>query len=222
MNFLKVFTNKGEQKITIPQRWEDLTVNQYQRINTEWDGIDILSLFSIFSGIEKKKLSGIIDPDLELRLFEAIKFIYETKPKFSDAKLPKEVTIGKQTVTIPKSVGGLSIGQSIHVRMRLDGCKTYDEALSFVTAMYLQPFIDDTDFDYHRALEVETMILQMPIEVVHPIGFFLLKPIMKHGNRIGKGASLMSRIWSGLSTTSENLMLKLRNLKGLMTKSTEA
>ncbi len=209
-----VVTNKGRKEITVADCWlpddksdppkiKPCQTWQFIKMASEWDGSDLVQLFSILSGMEYKALRDTHDYVLEEQLLNATKFVYEEPMAFKEAKVPHWITINSRQVRIPAHIGGLSIGQSIHVRQALDKVKTWEELLAFVVAIYIQPIYDEADFDYHRAMELEQDILKLPITETYPLGFFLLKPLMKYGQSTMTRLSLLILRLQNLSTKRE-------------------
>lgn len=234
-----VTTNKGRKEIQVTDCWvpndkldppkiKPCQTWQFIKMASEWDGSDLVQLFSILSGMEYKALRDTHDYVLEEQLLNATKFVYEEPMAFKDAKVPHWITINSRQVRIPAHIGGLSIGQSIHVRQALDKVKTWEELIAFVVAIYIQPIYDgeeyketinkavgmgfektqvtrmiNADFDYHRAMELEQDILKMPITETYPLAFFLLRPIMKYGQNTLTRLNLLILRLQNLSTKRE-------------------
>jgi hypothetical protein len=177
-----VQSNKGQREIILPTSWATCPTEKYIQMATEWDAADMVKLFSILSGIEYKTLSETKDANLEQQLIIATRFVYEETQRFKDAPVPESLTIQGKTVKIPKEVGGLSIGQSIHVRREMEKAKYIEELIAFATAIYLQPLVHGEDFDFVKAMELLPAINKMPITEIYPVGFFLLLPLTKHGS----------------------------------------
>lgn len=193
-------TTKGKFKAVIPESWDETSVEQFQRIIKEWDGADVVKLFSILSGIEVNDIATSKDGRLETTLYQCIRFVYAP---FNLEALPipetlwlrpiwlKDQPLLVDHVVIPKKIGRLTIGQAIQARKLLEEAKDLREGISMVTAIYLQPLIDKSSFDMLRAIELEQVILKMPITKVFPIGFFFLKTLSGYGT---KHESVWSRI----------------------------
>jgi len=180
-----VTTNKGRKEITPATSWATTTTEQFQKMAIDWDGEDLVKLFSIISGMEYKALANTHDFALEEQLLSATKFVYNEPMNFKDDQIPTHIDLNGKQVRIPKSVGDLSIGQNIHVRQAIEKAKCPEELISFVTAIYLQTLYDETqDFDYHRAMELEQDILKLPITQTYPIGIFFLKKLTGYGGNI--------------------------------------
>jgi len=122
MNFLSWFahTNKGIKEVNVPVSWSGVTLKQYARLVTEWDGTDLVQLFSILSGLSVKALNETVDPELYDSLEISTRFIYEPDPVFKKAEKPKKITVSGRTLDVPANLNGLTIGQSIMVRQAID------------------------------------------------------------------------------------------------------
>jgi hypothetical protein len=212
----------NREKVRCPAGWHEVTVDMAQKI-AQWSG-DKIELFNILTGTNYAKIKA--DTSLGSQFFDAINFAYFPSP-VANSELPKVLRIDAgHIIEIPKKVGSLSVGQSIAVRERLEQVEArinklidekpnkffftpnfiYDEAISFAVAVYLQPLYDNDDFDLERAKNLEQFILQMPITLIYPIGFFLLSQHLKSGNGL-------TRLW-------ERIVLALNpNLGGRRAKS---
>jgi len=212
MKTITVRSNTGEKDYRIPERWKDVTVSQYQKI-VQLQTPDLISVFSILCNEEYNTLSNIVNPELERTLFDCVRFISEQP--FKATKVPKMITIEGKELNVPTRIGGLSIGQSIHVRQKLETCKVYEECISLAVACYLQPRYNRGEFDYEKALELENIILEMPITEIYPIGFFLLKPLTNSGSSILSDLSHTLARWWQASTRSVKTLVRWLRLKDL-------
>ena len=202
-------------KVKCPAGWHEVTTETAQKI-AQWTG-DKIELFNILTGTNYAKVKA--DTSLGSAFFDAINFAYFPSV-VANAPLPKVLQIDRgHIIEIPKKIGGLSIGQSIAVRERLEqvearinksietspnkfcftGNFMYDEAISFAVAVYLQPLYDKidndkADFDLDRAKNLEQFILQMPITEIYPVGFFLLTQQLKRGNGFIRAFQL--KVWA--------------------------
>lgn len=187
-----VTSSKGRKEIPVADCWiPDLkayppkltpcTTEQFSKICTDWNGEDLVKLFSIIASMDYKVLHDTHDYVLEEQLLNATRFVYEEPMAFKEAKVPESITINSLTVKVQLKIGSLSIGQSIHVRQALEKAKAWEELIAFVVAVYIQPIYDESDFDYHRAMELEQDIKKLPITETYPLAFFLLRPILKTG-----------------------------------------
>lgn len=190
-----IFSSKGKHKINVPDKWEKLSTGQYQEVimaltayeNKNSDATYkhefLMNLFSILTGMESVKLYKITDPEIEAKMWEASRFIMEPSPLHT-ISMPRVIQIKDKIIAVPKNIERLSIGQNLHLRIRMDTASTYDELISFACAVFLQPNFDNSDFDYFRAVELEEPIKAIPITDTYPIGFFLLRPPQRFGTTL--------------------------------------
>lgn len=168
----------NETKVLCPVCYEELTTGTYQRIIREWDPDepdlakrDFFRLFSILTKTNYKAFAQTSEN--EVTLWNAISWFIDQPFKFSK-ELPKVLLIGDKMVEVPKKVSSLSSGQNVLLRQAIFKCRFMEEAISIATAICMQPGYDNTKFDVERALELEKTILEMPVYLTYPIGFFLL------------------------------------------------
>lgn len=193
-------TNKGPFKIESPERKEELSVEQYQKLFTDWDGVEWIPAFSILSGLQADYIEQSTHGGLEVAMYKSIEFLFGPEPfpfeSFESLRVPETLTIlsdSPVTVTVPKKIGRLSIGQAIQARRSLEGLNDLRSGISIITAIYLQPLIDNGKYDHLRAIEIERTILKMPITKIFPIGFFLLRKLNQRGNWFTNVLNLLKR-----------------------------
>ena len=187
---ITVTTSKGTRSHEIADSWEKLSTGQYQRIVTDWDGKDLVKAFSILSGIEYTAVAASDSQEMEEALILSTRFLFTDEPVFKQFDLPKVITIRGKDIPIPSRIGRLSIAQNLHVRQKLNPERSYDELISFVTAIYLQPLVDGGLFDFGKAIgetdqekeiSLETEVKKLPIMQTYPVGFFLLSQLLGSG-----------------------------------------
>lgn len=184
------------KKVRVPSCREELSTGMYQEIcqkikefednPNEDDFIDDLVLFSIVSGIDVTKVKRTKDYKIENTVWAVTDFIRTSDFTFSDVPLPKVIEIKGKKIAIPKRLGGLTLEQAIHVRQRLDKIKTVNECISYAVAIYLQPIYQECEFNKSKALEFEKEVLELPIVLTYPIGFFLLRKYADYGTGLMK------------------------------------
>lgn len=190
----------------IPHGWQVLKTKTYQKIVT-WDfGKDLAErdYFKLFCIMAEKDYDSFVANDSnEIDIWNAIRWILET-PMPKD--MPKALEVGDKLVSIPKQPLLSSIGQHIHIRKEIEQAKVMEEKLAISAAIWLQPLIDESKFDYLRAKELEEVIGEMPVNLIYPIGFFLLMQVLRDGQTSKKKWNL----------TKTNLRTRLmRLLRGL-------
>jgi hypothetical protein len=177
----KVVTIKG----SCASCWEELKTYQYIRILKEWeDGSDIADrdYFKLFDILTDGKFTSFEKTvENEVTLINLIGWVITQPFEFSQ-ELPKVLVIGDKVIDIPRHPRDLSIGQNIHLRRDyIEKTTKIGENIAIATAIYLQPIVDNSLFSLKRAQEICKEIEQMPINLIYPIGFFLLESAMRFG-----------------------------------------
>ena len=188
----------------IPESWAGVTVDQYQRI-VKLEKNDIIGLFSILCNVNYKLLHDLVDPYVENNLIRCTSFVQDQS--FKTGSIPTWMHINGRDIKVPK-VDGLTIGQSIHIRQKLEEVEMYEQTISLATACYLQPLYDQEEFDYESALELEKEILKMPITEIYPLGFFLLNQMMSGGGNIFGQWSRTFTDWFHISMIRGNNLVR--------------
>lgn len=190
---LITLTANNKDEIEAPVSWDETSTALFQKIIKNWDmdkpleERDRIKLFSIITDREYAAIKDSESYELEAILHAVCAFVY-----YDDIPtgIPKTLKIKDKTIEIPKDLSGMTIGQGIQIRQRMDRVKDIRELISFACAMYLQPFYDGqkvndrfvkAQFDMDRVRELEEVILQMPITETYGLGFFFLKKLNNAG-----------------------------------------
>lgn len=163
------------KKIECPSCYEELTTGGYQRA-LFWDDdkpdVADRDFFKLFSILTETDYAGITQtPENEVSIWNAVGW-YVTQPFRFSTELPKALEINRKIVDVPKGVGHISIGQNIHLRRLIEKSKYVEENISMAVAIALQPEYDGKPFDIDRAKQLEKIVLDMPICLTYPVGFF--------------------------------------------------
>lgn len=171
----------------IPSTWQEVKVRQYVRILKEWEpekdvaDRDYFILLKILTDGDFVGMDNTLEN--QVTLTSILGWVVTEPFKFSE-KLPKALEIAGKNYSVPEDPRDLSIGQNIHLRRDyIEKAKTLDECIPIATAIYLQPMVDNSLFNMKRAVEISKVIDEMPIAVIYPIGFFLLKRAQGFGLR---------------------------------------
>lgn len=187
--------------------YEELIVRHYIKI-LKWEpekdlaDRDYVKLLGI---LIEKDFTGIENTiENEITLIDAVGWVVFNQFQFSK-DIPKVLVFTRNhgesiTIDLPQNIKELSIGQNIHARREIEKCTILEEAIPMVTAIYLQPLIDKGKFVLNRAKEIAKEIEQLPIYLIHPLGFFLL-------NHVPKPGQLSPKTWPA-ENFSLNKMLK--------------
>lgn len=174
------------KKIRCPSCYEELKTGTFQRIISEWDPEqadigkrDFFKLFNILTSTDFKIQAS---SENEVTIWNAVHW-YFTQPFQFSTELPKVLQIGDKNIFVPRKAGALSAGQNIHLRDAITKCTYMEQCISSAVAIALQPLYDEAKYDIDRAKELEKLILEMPIYLTHPVGFFLLQTVRGYGQK---------------------------------------
>ncbi len=183
MREVRVTTSSGKKEvINIANTLKDLTTHKYERIITDWssDGTpeSVIELFAILTDRDYKDYVSSFDAKLEKAVLESTKFIYDGElKKLAELTMPTKLL----NVVIPTRLGELTLGQNLHIRKKLIGMKDIRSAISFSIAVYLQPLLDQGQFDDKRISYYEELLKQLPITETYAVGFFLSSRVENSG-----------------------------------------
>ena len=177
-----VTTNKGEKKIQVPQSWDEVTTENFQKLYSIKEQTPV-SIFTAICGLPDKFLYDTSSDKLTQSLLSVTSFV--TEQEFRKKPVPKYANVkGKhkiEKIELPKKLGSLSVGQNIHVKEKIDEAQYYEQCISWALAVYLQPIYYNQDFDYDQVILLHNKILQTPITQTFNLGFFLLNRVPKSG-----------------------------------------
>ncbi len=189
-------------RVQCPTCWADVSTNTFLKIRKKWEPEkpiqerNRIKLFGLLTGTNYEKVSQSEDYGLEAAIYEVTEFVYSEQIDFSALPIPDKLDISGVTVTIPKNVGSLTIGQNAIVRQSINQAQDEIATICTVSAIYLQPFymaesvngkLVKAAFEMERAKELEPLLLSMPIVQIYPIGFFFLKKLAESGtNWLGR------------------------------------
>jgi hypothetical protein len=160
--------------------WEETKTKHFQKLRSEKE-LDLIKAFSILIDEPYTDIAQSKSEDLEAALYQCVSYVFTQPEYFRDLEFPKSIRIRDQHYILPTDVQALSIEQNMHIRKAMAKANTYDELISIAVAIYLQPIVDQTEFAMKAAKELEKEILEMPIGVTYPIGFFFLHKLNKRG-----------------------------------------
>jgi len=198
------------KQVKCARSYDELKTKHYQKI-VAWEEsqkdkeLQDKDLFSLFNILTDSKFSSFANTEENrAMIWEAVRWYFET-PMIVEQKPPILLHVGFKWVVfpnllrIPKHTDELSVGQNIVLMQAIQKAKYKEEILSFATAVFLQPLYDHQPFSKDRALDLEKIILEMPITKIYPIGFFLLTHVERDGIRRLK---TLSRTRNSLITKS--------------------
>ena len=156
---------------TVPGSWDEVTTEQFIKMDyANWDGLDIVEIIAIISGVDLHKLYVTKSKPLEA-VYTALAFLQQSPPKWEELKIQKYITIWNKQVKIPEDLELEAFGLWLEFQQLSES-----KDVAKVCALYLQPALCGGKIDRGARKDVEKSILKLPIMVTIPIiNFFLLK-----------------------------------------------
>lgn len=213
-------------RLKCPSCWEELKTRHYQTMVKEWDqdkdiaDRDFKKLFCILTDTEYSSISTTLQNQVKIET--ALDWVVFQNFSFKKT-LPKIINFAGEQVQIQKNLKKVSIGANIKARQLLDKStvlvdksgKLVDcDCYSMVVAYYLQPLIrphKNGGFNTDLAEQLEREIAEMPICLIRPIGFFLLKNVLKYGKMQGWQWRQIRTNLSGLTKKMLPTFLKFKD-----------
>lgn len=200
----------NDELLNCPVCWAEVDTGTYQKLRSK-NKLTLFDAFCVLIGRQYDNIDESQSELLESSMYQACSFVFNEKEYFRDIKHPTEITVSGVKVKIPTKLERLSIEQNLHIRSAMfDQNKCFEELISFVVCIYLQPLVYKSKFDFEKAKELEEEILKLPIEETFPIGFFYLSKLKNFGS-IG--------LLYYLPLPLQKLLWKMKLLKGLKLKS---
>lgn len=198
----------NDKQVECPVSWAEaktkIFVNFYSHC---MEGDDMVKVFSTITGTNYNSVWDSTSEDLMAGLYQAVAFIFNEPQDFRKAPIPKSIKLAGKTVLIPQELHKLTVGQNFHMRGLIATAKNMESLVSIAVAIYLQPLVDESKFDFDRAKEIEKQVLEMNIYDVFPIGFFLLSKLTNYGA-------------NGLLSWLRNKLTQLKRTHSWLTKQT--
>jgi hypothetical protein len=171
MNSLTLTTEKGRMRLTFPDRYDELTLEQIIKIES-LPASDPLTIFSILTGLELK-FAEKLDAKLEPVIWESIAFMFDNIPEWGSLKPPRMLVIDGKPCNVPRPEK-LSIGQSIMVTELLNKSETLFDVIPEALAIYFDTVVSGGTFDRFRVPALRDKVMQCNgVEAMAVAGFFL-------------------------------------------------
>jgi len=170
-------TPKGKQRITSPASWRELTIQQLIELETEWDGVNPIVLFSIVTGLDVGLLKNSDQEGLEEKMLAICAFAYD-QPQWDALPKPKHIEIGGEVYKTPDTINRKLLGQKIMVsQIAIKESADLISQIPRIVAIYMQAVIDG-EFKDERMEEVEALVRKSPAMDCYGLGkFFFQKSV---------------------------------------------
>ena len=171
---------KGKMKVSAPSAWSEITYAQLIKIETEWDGKDLIRLFGILIDMEFEEVSELTDPELEKTLYEVCQFVFIDTPSWDTLKRPNQIMWEGRMVTVPTAIRQETLAQKIMINSILKSEDTVMEAIPKAVAVYMHPVLERGSLMNQEVIKIVTEKLKLRNAVeVYSIGNFFLKKLGK-------------------------------------------
>lgn len=191
-------------ELEVPTDWSDVTVNQFQQLQTlkideyESELLYMVSVISILAGVDENVIMGDNIENLTLLIGE-MDFINKPLPN----EIKEEIKIGKQKFGWKSSLNKISVGEMVSIETVIDLEElSYNSSLDVICAVLLRTFDKEgklEDFDGDLFEERRKLFGELPITDVYGKVFFF---------STGDNKSLKSTVDSLVQTTEKDLQKK--------------
>ncbi len=168
-------------KYTCPQRWDEVTLRQFQELK-HWDGKDFIKLLSIVTGIDYYTLFNTKNFDVDDYLLPYLEFLKKPFDEKSTASI-KEIKIDDKYYPVPTDLKAYSFGQKIAACQAIEEAQkegdVYD-SLGMVVAIYMQPIVTGKEYSQEAAKEFcLNVVNNCSITQSYRVGNFFLNSFLK-------------------------------------------
>lgn len=153
----------NKRKFSFPQVWGEVTLKQFNQIESMTELKDIASV-----------LSGLQVNDSMLEQLQPFMFFMTTPFDPGDWKLPKSVAINGEQIALDFDIRNETLGQKILLQYNVK-----PNEIAKAVAIYLQPKITGAKFEYEKAIEVIPIVNNLSLNVAFPIAEFLFSQLRK-------------------------------------------
>jgi hypothetical protein len=195
-----VFVVNENLKVECPSCWENTKLKHFQGVARDCvTGDSNIKVFCALTGAAYNAVEESNSEDLDAGLYQAVAFVTNQPQTFRDVAAPNYIKLRGKNILIPREIQRLTVGQNFQMRVEMSKAKNLESIISIAAAIYLQPLVDESKFNFERAKELEAEILEMNIFEIFPIGFFLLNRL----NSSGK---------SGIPSLLRNLLARIKRM----------
>lgn len=194
VNF-KVITKAGEETISFPSSYKELTLKQFIELrkgkNRVENILEILSTPSVPAEVWSNQ-----SEDLDVKIAPVINWlITDDKVDLEELEVPEEITIKGKTIKVPSDLGYKTFGQKSLVDEKFKSLfkrsinkidpkakpsfKMVDDPVNimpYVLATYFQPYFNEDEKFVEEEIElIEEAVLSVPFVEAYPVANFFLK-----------------------------------------------
>jgi len=206
MEVVKILNQFGQKfRIESPTTYSEVKTGTFQKLIEGWDGKfnpkSLVVLYSILTNTKFTDISTSKSSKLEIAIYKVVGFI--AAEDLNQLKTPETFTYKGRIIKLPKRLERLTVGQNLRVKQVL--MKDFRLCISTITAVYLQPLIDESEYNDDRVEELALEIEEYPITLTYPMASFFIEQLVISGTR-----------WQNLTNRSLSMRDKLQSLKRLL------
>lgn len=236
MGYLNITTTKRKLSLHIPSSWYDVTFEQWLQLQA-WDKKDLIKLIAILSGESLDTILTLPSSKADMKTLKSLSFLYDPAFELDQIKMPKVLRLDDMVIEIPQDIMKETLGQKIMLMQFINDpdysvqieaevketdkvkgtpeVRDHAKVLHICAAIYLQPALDQSNFDAEKAEGYFDKFLKLPVTDVYPIGSFFLdrsKIAMKPGMK-GLLPQIAQSIKKGLRWLMQPMSKGLKALK---------
>lgn len=148
MKTYEIEINGKAERVTMPEKWDELTLGHLVDLEAEQDPT-ALEIFNVLCGKNVSEASQ----EFEDELLAAVAFIY-TPPDWNKIPPPTHLVIAGTPYPVPK-IEDETFGQGIMVAELMARAADLKETVIPILAIYFQPAVDGGKFNRHRLPTIE-------------------------------------------------------------------
>ena len=191
-----ITTPEGKQNVSAPASWNEINYAQLIRLETEWNGADVIQLFSILVGIEFSVAEGLSDPGIDETLYEVCGgIITGIKPNWKNLRSPKKILWDGRMITIPTDLRKETLAQKVMINGLINSDVTVLEAIPSAVAIYLQPQLYPGSEIGKKELidEITKQVKERNALEVYAIGSFFFKKLKPYQQAMLRSSLLRNK-----------------------------
>jgi len=188
-----IYLTLGDNEISIPSSYGELTYSQFDRLLKLPDSDDFLSIVSVLSGRPKEEWDACPDINADISLYESLKYLEEPfAPIFIK---PDKIRIKGTLYDLPGGIAVNTLGQKLALQRCItkaekDGVKEV-ELYPYIVALYMQPIVTGSPYNEDKVEALVSDIKDCQLQELFPIAGFFLKSCVTPSKKKKKGYPIL-------------------------------
>ena len=181
-----VLKHEGKEIICkVPSSWEEVTVAQFIRLETNREPLTALHLLDLLTEVDLSILENT-RADLSSLINESLLFFSQDPPQWRSLEQRPFFVFAGKSYDVPKDLELERFGQKILLQTKIDELPEGDitPIIPYAVALYMQPIVYGA-FESGKIEALEAEIMHSPIVDIFPISAFFFKKL-NASIRLGK------------------------------------